>query len=335
MQPFQALLPPHPVSGFNPNPCHNYTWLDEQGAPAAAPAPPPQQPPPPLPAGHAAHAPHAALLHAHPDPLQSYPPPPDDFMVAEDDMLRYDFPHIEGDLFQPEEIFQLDAPLRPLAVAGGPGAAGAAGLSSPAAAQAVRSCAYERGRSPPTLLELGATSSNSFHSDEQTTCSDDSSHSGGLAPGAFPPPLHQQAVAVDMYGNSHCSPAPGDTPYFESPPDGRKADWLCAPGAPGAPGVKPELGLLDDTGGRLRAWGFHVTSDALPSLPALPALPEQHVVAEWQNGYDLYGHKYAPQEYNNNNNNMEDYAYNPHHQHHQLDIKGECVASAPPRTFAL
>ncbi|XP_034234228.1 uncharacterized protein LOC117641192 [Thrips palmi] len=256
------------------------------------------------------------LAHSHAEAMYPPPQPAQEFLVPEEDMLRYDFPHIDGDLFQPEEIFQLDAPLRPMPV---PQQQGLGGLGQ----QPVRSCAYERGQSPPTLLVLG-NSNTSFHSDEQTTCSDDSSTSGRLA---FPPPPAVGAVGavpMDVYGNSHCSPAPGDTPYFEADAakpapavataTGGSGEWLCDVKP------KPELkadSLMEDPG-RFRAWGFHVTGDDLPE--------QQHL--DWQH-YDAY--KYG--EYNNNNNNnMEDYGYGMHAGVHPgVDVDKDCHA----RTFAV
>ncbi|KAK3930768.1 Transcription factor glial cells missing [Frankliniella fusca] len=306
LQGAQSYPPAMPQSTYNPTPCHPNYWVVDD-------APPPPPPPPP-------HGPHAPLLH--PDAM-SYPPPPqpppqDEFMsVPEEDMLRYDFPHIDGDLFQPEEIFQLDAPLRPLP------------QHQQQASGAVRSCAYERGRSPPTLLELGA-SNTSFHSDEQTTCSDDSSHSGGLA---FPPLQQQQGVVMDLYGNSHCSPAPGDTPYFEPAPapDKGSGEWMCI--------VKPEAGPLEDVA-RLRAWGLHVTPPGHPppGPPGGDGLPEPQ--PDWQHYYPdgpKYVHEY-------NNNNMEAYVYGAppthgpqHHQHLHADVKNEQTTLPPmsSRTFAM
>ncbi|KAE8738741.1 hypothetical protein FOCC_FOCC015751 [Frankliniella occidentalis] len=304
LQAVQPYPPAMPQSAYNPTPCHPNFWVVDD-------APPPPHAPHVPHGPHPPHGPHGPLLH--PDAMPYPPPPPqDEFIVPEEDMLRYDFPHIDGDLFQPEEIFQLDAPLRPLQQQQ---------QTSPAP---VRSCAYERGRSPPTLLELGA-SNTSFHSDEQTTCSDDSSHSGGLA---FQQPPLQQGVVMDLYGNSHCSPAPGDTPYFEPAPAPDKgsssgaAEWMCS--------VKPEVGGMLEDVGRLRTWGLHVTGDTLPE--------QQH---DWQHYY-ADGPKYV-HEYNNNNN-MEDYVYghphapqHPHHQHLHVDVKDEqtTLPPMPSRTFAL
>lgn len=232
-----------------------------------------------------------------------YPPPQaaQEFLVPAEEMLRYDFPHIDGDLFQPEEIFQLDAPLRPMPVPQQQQQQGLGHLP-------VRSCAYERGMSPPTLLVLG-NSNASFHSDEQTTCSDDSSTSGPASGLAYPPP---PAVPMDVYGNSHCSPAPGDTPYFEADAakpapavataNGGPGEWMCDVKPDMKAELKPDT-LMEDPS-RFRAWGFHVTGDDLPEQQQ----QQQHLATDWQH-YDAY--KYG--EYNNNNNNdMEDYGYGMH-----------------------
>lgn len=48
---------------------------------------------------------------------------------------QYDYTNISGDLFQPEEIFQLDQPLRP---------------------EFAQNCNTDLARSPPTLLDLGS-----------------------------------------------------------------------------------------------------------------------------------------------------------------------------------
>jgi len=196
-------------------------------------------------------------------------------------LMKYEFPHIEGDLFHPEEIFQLDQPLRP---------------PPP-----------QRHSSPHTILELGSGSEMATvpqsgaspvggafaFGEDHTTCSEDSnSTASSLVPFGMQPSMMPQPQPVEFYGSTR--------PYSMEPV--KDSTWTS------------HSKLVEDDPSRLKAWGFDFV-DPNMQTEVNSHQGQAHVSPEhWQN-YDSCStyHKYVMNsEFNNNVSNPMDFQPNPY-----------------------